>query len=194
MVKRPSSSGLAAVARASIRVHSLTPTNPHRTQNRIIGLIEAIILYIPLMIYGNLIAQGVIEEKASRIVEILLATIRPGQLLLGKLIGIGLVGLLQLAIIGAAGLILIAKTHVVAVPAFGAGVIAGGLLWFVLGFVLYAILYGAAGSLVSRQEDAAMVTLLNNPRLKVSTRTSGESITVMTGVLRTASARVISYC
>ena len=147
----------AAVAHASIHVHSLTP--PRTTQRLVIALIVGVVLFVSLQIYGIQVAQGVAEEKESRIVEILLATVRPGQLLAGKVVGIGLVGLVQLAIIGAVGLILIESTHVVTIPAVGAGVIVGGLLWFVLGFSLYAILFAAAGSLVSRVQEVQMATL-----------------------------------
>ena len=149
----------AAVAHASIHVHSLTPPRARTTQRLVIALIVGVVLFVSLQIYGLQVAQGVAEEKESRIVEILLATLRPGQLLLGKVVGIGLVGLLQLAIIGAVALLLIARTHVVTIPAFGAGDIAGGLLWFVLGFSLYAILFAAAGSLVSRVQEVQMATL-----------------------------------
>lgn len=149
----------AAVAGATLTVQSLTHPSPGSTARRELGFIVGAVLYAALVIYGNQVAQGVIEEKASRIVEILLATIRPDQLLLGKVVGIGLVGLLQLAIIAAAGLVIVTVGNVVTIPAFGAGTIAGALLWFVLGFVLYATLYAAAGSLVSRQEDATQATL-----------------------------------
>ena len=149
----------AAVAHASIHVHSLTPPRAGTTQRLVIALIVGVVLFVSLQTYGLQVAQGVAEEKESRIVEILLATLRPGQLLLGKVVGIGLVGLLQLAIIGAVALILIERTHVVTIPAFGAGDIAGGLLWFVLGFSLYAILFAAAGSLVSRVQEVQMATL-----------------------------------
>jgi ABC-2 type transport system permease protein len=91
-------------------------------------------------------------------VEIVLATVRPTQLLAGKIVGIGLVGLLQLAIVGAAGFVLVARTHVLTIPALGASAIAGDLLWFVLGFYLYAMAFAAASSLVSRQEEIGDVT------------------------------------
>jgi ABC-2 type transport system permease protein len=147
------------VSGATIHVHILTPASRQRTQQAIMGVIVAIVLFVSLQIYGIQVAQGVAEEKESRIVEILLATVRPGQLLAGKVVGIGLVGLLQLVIIGAVGLILIVRTHVVSIPAVGAGVIAGGLLWFVLGFALYAVLLAAAGSLVSRVQDVQLAAM-----------------------------------
>ncbi|HEX6507807.1 MAG TPA: ABC transporter permease [Chloroflexota bacterium] len=149
----------AAVGSAAIRVRALKSTPPRHSPQEIVGIIVGAVLSTSLMVYGNLVAQRVVEEKASRIVEILLSTVRPGQLLFGKLVGIGLVGVLQLAIIGAAGLMLIALSHVATLPSLGPSVIAGALLWFVLGFVLYGMLYAAAGSLVSRQEDATMATM-----------------------------------
>lgn len=149
----------AAIAGATIHVHILTPSNSRNTQQAVVGVIVAIVLFVTLQIYGIQVAQGVAEEKESRIVEILLATVRPGQLLAGKVVGIGLVGFLQLAIIAVVGLILIARTHVISIPAVGAGVIAGGLLWFVLGFSLYAVLFAAAGSLVSRVQDVQLASL-----------------------------------
>ncbi|HLJ67090.1 MAG TPA: ABC transporter permease [Chloroflexota bacterium] len=149
----------ARVAGAIIHVQSLTPSTPKRTQQLVIGLIVAIILYISLTVYGTQVSQGVAEEKESRIIEILLATVRSGELLAGKVAGIGLVGFLQLAVIGAVGLILIARTHVVTIPALGVEVVAGGLLWFVLGFALYASLFAAVGSLVSRVQDVQLASL-----------------------------------
>jgi ABC-2 type transport system permease protein len=91
-------------------------------------------------------------------VEIILATIRPSALLTGKLVGIGLVGILQLAIVGVAAFALVAVTHVVTIPALGAVTLFGDLVWFVLGFFMYATAFAAAASLVSRQEEVASAT------------------------------------
>lgn len=158
----------AAVAKATIHMHALTPANPRNKQLAVLGLIVAIILFISLSVYGVQVAQGVAEEKESRIIEILLATIQPSQLLVGKVVGIGLVGFVQLAVIGAVGLLLIARTHVVTIPAFGVGIITGSLLWFVLGFALYAVLFAAAGSLVSRVQDVQLASLPVSMGLGVS--------------------------
>jgi ABC-2 type transport system permease protein len=147
----------ARVAGARVRVRSLQPVDPERLQEQIIGLFAGVLLYVALLMYGTFVAQGVVDEKASRIVEILLSTVRPRQLLLGKVVGIGLVGFLQLAIVGGAGLILVVATNVVAVPTVGVGAILGALLWFVLGFFLYALLFAAGASLVSRQEEVPAV-------------------------------------
>ncbi|HET7466446.1 MAG TPA: ABC transporter permease [Candidatus Dormibacteraeota bacterium] len=148
----------AAVARASIQLVYLDPDAAIKTQRTVVGVFVAALLYVALVVYGQMVAQGVVEEKANRIIEILLATVRPRQLLLGKVVGIGLVGLLQLALLGATALITARRFQAINIPNVGATAIAGGLLWFVLGFILYALLYAAAGSLVSRQEDIPSVT------------------------------------
>ena len=150
---------LGRSASATVRVQSLEPLNVERIQALVIGIVSSGFLYVSLLIYGNFVAQGVVEEKASRVVEILLAAVPPQQLLVGKLIGIGLVGLTQLVIVGAASLILSLLTNVVTIPVIGAGAVAAALLWFVLGYFFYAILFAAGGSLVSRQEDVAAVTM-----------------------------------
>jgi ABC-2 type transport system permease protein len=149
----------AAVASATVHVQTLQPVGGNRIELVVAGFLVALFLYVALLTYGTFIAQGVVEEKANRIVEILLSTVRPDHLLMGKVIGIGLVGLFQFTVIGVFGFILTTVTGVFSVPAVAAAVVLGGLLWFVLGYFLYAILFAAAGSLVSRQEEVQSVVL-----------------------------------
>lgn len=68
------------------------------TVNYVIGFLSGILIYIFIFVYGNQIMQGVIEEKSSRIVEILISSLRPFQLMMGKIVGIGAVGLTQFLI------------------------------------------------------------------------------------------------
>ena len=133
-------------------------SSPVVNQSVFAALIVAILLFISIGMYGNFVAQGVVEEKATRIIEILLATIPPSGLLAGKVVGIGLVGLLQLAITAAAALIAVAATHVVSIPALGVGLVATYLVWFVLGFLLYATAYAGVAALVSRPEEVQGAT------------------------------------
>ncbi len=140
-------------AMAVVPVQLLQPTSPRDTQNVVASLVLGILLWIALGQYGNMVAQGVVEEKATRIMEILLATIQPARLLAGKVIGIGLVGLLQLTIVGAAALVMVHVTNVAAIPALGVAAILADLFWFLLGFLFYATAYAAVASLVSRQEE-----------------------------------------
>jgi ABC-2 type transport system permease protein len=148
----------SAVASATIQLVYLDPNAAQRTQRDVVGIFVAALLYVALLIYGQLVAAGVVEEKANRIIEILLSTVRARQLLLGKVLGIGLVGLVQLLILGAAALIAVSRTQVINVPDVGVVAVAGGLLWFVLGFVFFALVFAAAASLVSRQEELGAVT------------------------------------
>jgi ABC-2 type transport system permease protein len=156
----------AAVAknteRAKVDVVALQPDNSQRGQRLVVGLVVAALLYYSLLVYGTMVAQGVVEEKSSRVVEILLAAIRPWQLLLGKVIGLGAVGLLQLMIIGGVGLTVASTTGVIDVTSVAGGALATGVLWYLLGFFLYATVYAAAASLVSRQEELqSVVTPIN---------------------------------
>ena len=140
-------------AMALVPVQLLQPPNARDTQNLFASLALGILLWIALGQYGNMVAQSVVEEKATRIMEILLATIQPSRLLAGKVIGIGLVGLLQLTIVGAAALVAVHVTNVAAIPALGVASILGDIFWFLIGFLFYATAYAAVASLVSRQEE-----------------------------------------
>jgi ABC-2 type transport system permease protein len=111
------------------------------------------LLYGLLAIYGQWVAQGIVEEKQSRVVEVLLATVRPTELLGGKVLGLGLLGLAQIVLLAglaAGGLTL---TGVLDLPAASWRSIGLVVPWYVLGFLLYALLFAAAGSLVARVEE-----------------------------------------
>jgi len=148
---------LDSVNDAGVEVNVLDPPDPAKTQRQVIGMIIVALMFVGIMMYGSLVTQGIVEEKSSRIVEILLATVRPWQLMLGKVLGLGLVGLVQLAIIGVVGIIGADVTGVLTVSGAASGMLAWGLLWYVLGFFAYATVFAAAGSLVSRQEDVQSV-------------------------------------
>ncbi|GAA4582025.1 ABC transporter permease [Planotetraspora phitsanulokensis] len=112
-----------------------------------------------LLIYSSMyVAMGVVEEKGSRIVEILLAAVRPWQLLGGKIVGLGLLGLLNLAVVIGGGLIAASATGLAAdfPPGMG-GIVISTVVWFVLGYAFFSALAAAFGSLVSRQEEVNSV-------------------------------------
>ncbi len=141
------------ISGAQAPVDVLAPKPVRQTQDRVIGLGVAILLWIALGLSGSMVANGVVEEKATRIMEILLATVPPTRLLAGKVAGIGLIGLGQLAIVAAATIAAVDVTHVVTTPALGVEAILGYLLWFLLGYLLYATGYATMAALVSRQEE-----------------------------------------
>lgn len=129
--------------------------NPEEGDGEAEGLasIAVILLYGQLLMYGYWISAGVVEEKASRIVEVLLSTISAAALLRGKLLGLGLLGFVQLLVIGAVGTGLAVATDVLEVPSGAAKTFATVLAFFVLGYAFYAALYAVAGATVQRQED-----------------------------------------
>ncbi|MEP7034375.1 MAG: ABC transporter permease [Actinomycetota bacterium] len=150
--------------RAKVTVHPITPPDPNRDQRTALAFIAMILMFFQLLMFGLYVAMGVVEEKSSRVVEVLLATIKPLHLLWGKVLGIGAVGLVQLAAYGVVGLAAGMATGLVTVTGLAVGVFASVLFWFILGFAFFAVSYAAAGSLVSRQEDvnaaATPITML----------------------------------
>jgi len=149
----------AAVNSATFGVQTLEPPRQYQTERLVLGVIVGVLVYISLMIYGQTVAQGVVEEKASRIVEILLTTIRPWQLMLGKVAGIGLVGLGQLFLVAAVGVGAGIATDTVNFPAsIAISVAVWAVVWFLLGYLMYALLFASLGALVSRQEDVGGAT------------------------------------
>jgi ABC-2 type transport system permease protein len=112
------------------------------------------LMYIAVLSYGAWTLTGVTEEKTNRVVEVLLATVKPWQLLAGKVIGIGALGLAQFVFTAVAALVTLRVAGTFDLPAFPTDSLVMLILWFLLGFAMYSLLFGAAGSLVSRMEDA----------------------------------------
>jgi ABC-2 type transport system permease protein len=130
-----------------------TPASPDHTARVVAAIVAALLMYVSLGLYGQAVAAGVAQEKTSRTAEVLLAAVRPRELLAGKVLGIGLTGLGQLAIAASAGLIANAVIHSAKIPASIWGLLPGFLVCFFAGFMLYALAYAAAGALVARQEE-----------------------------------------
>ena len=118
-----------------------------------LAIVTSVLLFMSLIGYGTAVAQGVVEEKSSRVVELLLATIRPIHLLTGKVLGLGAVGLAQLVTLGAVGLAGATASGLLTAPSAAASALVAAAIWYLLGFFLYASVYAAAGSMVSRQEE-----------------------------------------
>ena len=123
-----------------------------------IAFLASLLLYIAILGLGYMVSGGVVEEKATRVVEVILAAIRPVHLLAGKVLGIGLLGLLQVLVIVGAGLIAAIALDRVELPDSTALTAALILVYFLLGYLLYACAFAVAGAMVSRQEDANSTT------------------------------------
>jgi ABC-2 type transport system permease protein len=125
------------------------------------GFIVAMLIYITLQIYGQVILSAVVEEKETRIAEVLFSSARPFELIMGKLVGVGLAGLSQLAIWILSGLALIAfgVTSAMAAgleittPSISALTIVLLFVFFVLGFFIYASIFALVGSMVTNVQE-----------------------------------------
>ncbi|MFF5366362.1 ABC transporter permease [Streptomyces sp. NPDC013187] len=141
------------VASSTVRVHALEPSENSAAEQFALIVSSTGLLYFFFVFYGITLAQGVVEEKSSRVVELLLSTIRPWQLLAGKLIGVAVAGLTQLLLLGGAAVALAQGTGALTLPSAVGGSLVTMGVWFLLGFFLFAALLAAAAARVSRQED-----------------------------------------
>lgn len=147
-----------------------------------IGYFMAFVLYLGVVLYGQQTMMSVIEEKTSRIMEVLVSSVRPFQMLLGKILGVGLTGLLQMAIWGGTlYLVTSQRIHIAAlfhvspdamqqfpIPTMSAALFAIFLAYFILGFLLYGALYAAIGSMCNSTQDAQQYVAVLTPMLMIS--------------------------
>jgi ABC-2 type transport system permease protein len=150
-------SGVTLQSPPEVDVVALDPNADADLEAAIVALVGVVVLYSLLILFGQFVAQGVVEEKSSRVVELLLATMRPWQLLAGKILGLGLLGLAQMLVIAVVGVAGALVFDVVDLPGRLIGTVITVVAWFVLGYAFYASVFAAAASLVSRQEDLASV-------------------------------------
>ena len=132
-----------------------------------IALVFTVLMFMAIMLYGTWVAQGVVEEKSSRVMEIMVNAATPRDLLAGKVLGIGLAAMTQLLpMLLVGGVVFALQRRIIEAIGADTGAIAGidfgslsatavgwFLVYFLLGFILYAAMYAALGSLVSRQEE-----------------------------------------
>jgi ABC-2 type transport system permease protein len=149
----------AGVDPASLPQVTVTPVGDAEDdgQRVVVAIIGVGVLYGLLILFAQFVAQGVVEEKSSRVVEVLLATMRPWQLLAGKILGLGVLGLGQIVVIGVVGVGAALAFDLVAVPGELISTVLTVVAWFVLGYAFYASVFAVAASLVSRQEDLGSV-------------------------------------
>lgn len=137
-----------------------------------LGIVFVVLLFITIVIYGMWVATGVAAEKSSRVMELMISAASPRQMLAGKVVGIGAAGLTQYLVIALPALVLLAFQDRIAEAALGPDWAAGaqfvgmtpGLLlgygvFFMLGFALFALIYAAMGSFVSRPDDLQTLSL-----------------------------------
>jgi len=148
-----------AVAEATVDVEAIEPPRAIDPSQIISAYLVGILMFISLQLCGAMIAQGVVEEKSSRVVELLLATVRPWQLMAGKVLGIGVIGLSQVVVlVAAAGGSAAAFGLLDGMDLDLGATVLSTIVWFLIGFTMYALVFAAAAALVSRQEDVGTVT------------------------------------
>ncbi|MGE0881660.1 MAG: ABC transporter permease [Acidimicrobiia bacterium] len=125
-------------------------TGPGKTT----AIAGTILTFLFILLYGNWVLTGVVEEKTSRVAEVLFATVAPRRLLAGKVIGIGVVALAQAAAVVIAAVVAGAAVGTNLLRGASGGAVLSGLIWFVCGYALYGTVYAAAGALAGRTEDA----------------------------------------
>jgi ABC-2 type transport system permease protein len=139
---------------------------------RIVGIVFVVLSFLTLVFYGLWVASGVVAEKTGRVMELLISAATAPQLVIGKILGIGLAGLAQVTLVLAPSIVALLASGSIgdallgrdagagaSLSALSPGLIAAFLCYFVLGFALYAGLYAGAGSLLSRAEDLQTVAL-----------------------------------
>jgi ABC-2 type transport system permease protein len=137
---------------------SLEPVNEEDSSRFILANIGVIFLFISIFSYGYWVLSGVVEEKQSRVVEVVLSTVRPRDLLVGKVLGIGILGLGQLIVLVATVLVANSVIGLIDLPATAVSSIVLLFVFFILGYALYSTLFGVLGALASRMEEAGNVT------------------------------------
>jgi ABC-2 type transport system permease protein len=137
-------------------------------ENVALAYVIALLLYMSIVLYGQSIMMSVIEEKTQRVAEVIVSAVQPKQLLAGKVLGVGAVGLTQQLIWVASGVLLMRfRTPImsvfglgsvpIAVPSVSLGTALIFLVFFVLGFIFFTAMFAAAGSMVSTTQDAQQV-------------------------------------
>lgn len=144
----------------SITVLDVNPAGPPDEASDARGVaafVSVLVLFMSLLIFGQFVGMGVVEEKQTRVAEVVLARVSTASLLVGKVLGIGALGLVQLMVLGATTLVgLRLFPPAVAgldVRSLGAVAVVWMVLWFVLGYLMYSFIYATLGATVSRSED-----------------------------------------
>lgn len=130
---------------------------PASSAHRGLAVGSSIVFFVLVIGFGTAVLTGVVHEKSTRVVEVILSSMRPVNLLAGKVAGASLLVLAQGALLVVAALLAATAVGSDVLAGSGAGAIVAAGVWIVLGFVLYAWLFAALGSLASRVEDAQSI-------------------------------------
>jgi ABC-2 type transport system permease protein len=136
-------------------VRAIEPPEEGSDARFLIANIGAVLILVGVFSFGFTVLTGVVEEKQSRVMEVVLSTVIPRDLLIGKVLGIGILGLVQLAVFVIASVIAASFTREFELPATTPGAAVQLVVWFILGYTLYSTALGVLGALASRMEEAS---------------------------------------
>ncbi len=141
-----------------LQTAAIDPPDQESDDRRSLVTFGVFFVFGQLFGYGFAVASSVVEEKSSRVVELLLAKMSPGQLLTGKIVGVGVLGFVQLALFMVVGLAAATITGTIDLPPGVGGAFVLVMGWFLLGFALYSALFAMAGAVASRAEELQNTT------------------------------------
>lgn len=148
----------AALHPQPLAVRALDPPDPETDARDALMFAGTILLYGQLFGYGYWVSSGILEEKASRVIEVVLAKAKSGHILAGKIVGIGVLGFLQLVGFMIVGLVTASLSGSVELPPSTVRIAVEVVAWFVLGYAFYACLFAVGGALASRSEELQSTT------------------------------------
>jgi len=140
-----------------IESRRVDPPEAGTVADEVLAAIAVIIMFMSILAYGQWIGYAVVEEKANRVVELLLGAIKPHHLMTAKVTSIGLLGLTQIAAVGVLSLAIGLSTDRIELPPASGSVVGWIIVWFLLGYAFYGSLYAAGGSLASNNQEAGSV-------------------------------------
>ncbi|HZM73370.1 MAG TPA: ABC transporter permease [Candidatus Polarisedimenticolia bacterium] len=140
-------------------LHALEPQSAADQTAFLLANVAVVLLFVSIFTFGYWVLTGVVEEKQSRVVEVVLATVRPRELLMGKVLGIGVLGLIQLLLFVITGLVVAGVTGKLTLPTTTAPTALLMLAWFAIGYTLYSTMFATLGALANRVEDASNASM-----------------------------------
>lgn len=156
---------LAPVQIEVVQLEPEEPEEPNQEARGVASFLSAIVLLTTIMMFGQFVAMGIVEEKQNRIVEVILSRARASSLVVGKVLGIGALGLVQIGVLGLAGVIGLMLAPLpeldgLDITSVGLNAVFWLIFWFVLGYLLYSFMYATVGATISRQEDMQSVAFI----------------------------------
>jgi len=188
------------IATKRIELDVLKATNDPKKEESgmaafIVSFLMVMFIYFSLIFYGIYVLKGVLEEKSNRIVEVIVSSVKPFHLMLGKIVGIGAVGLTQIGI-WVVFIVLFTAPQVLGlmsvkadmIPSISPMLIIFFPIYFVLGFLLYATIYAGIGSMFNSDEDAQQMVSAANMMLIVPIMLVGAVMKNPSGTMATVTS------